>query len=230
MRLLDGTHYPHNIATYAFGIGAVFGVGFSILTMLGPRSDWFWMGVFVTALAVFHIAEYLVTAMYNYPKLSLESFLIPHSKSYTAANTVAVVEYIVYLAWFPWITASIPTTVRLSGFFLILVGQFMRSYSMIHAGTNFSHQIEYHKRRTHELVTSGPYALMRHPSYFAFYWWGIGSQLLLGNPVSLVGYALALTWFFKERIEYEEQLLVHFFGDEYIAYRKRVGVWIPFTG
>lgn len=34
--------------------------------------------------------------------------------------------------------------------------------------------------------------------------------------------------FFSERIAREEQLLVAFFGNEYVAYRKRTLVGIPF--
>jgi hypothetical protein len=34
--------------------------------------------------------------------------------------------------------------------------------------------------------------------------------------------------FFKDRIEYEEELLVEFFGKEYIEYKMKTPVWIPF--
>lgn len=36
--------------------------------------------------------------------------------------------------------------------------------------------------------------------------------------------------FFSKRIEGEEELLVRFFGDEYVQYRKRTRVGIPFIG
>jgi len=68
---------------------------------------------------------------------------------------------------------------------------------------------------------------LRHPSYTGFFYWGIGTQLLLMNPVSVIGYAIVLFRFFKSRIEYEEKFLIDFFGNEYIEYRKTSKVYIP---
>jgi protein-S-isoprenylcysteine O-methyltransferase len=108
---------------------------------------------------------------------------------------------------------------------------------MIHASTNFSHQISYTKQPNHTLVTSGVYSISRHPSYFGFFWWAIGTQIFLSNSLSTILF-LAILWrFFAERITYfpkytkisrEEKLLVKFFGEEYLDYQKRVGTWIPF--
>ncbi|KAI9189336.1 farnesyl cysteine-carboxyl methyltransferase [Blastocladiella emersonii ATCC 22665] len=224
-RLLDGEHYPHNIAFYGFGIGAVFGAGALSIALVPQHA---WLGGFLSALAIFHLTEYLVTAMYNYPKLELGSFLIPHSRSYVAATAAALTEYTVVSIWFPWIHASTSVWVHVAGLVLVAVGQLARSAAMIHASTNFSHQIEYRKRPNHELVTTGVYAWTRHPSYFGFYWWGIGSQLMLGNFVSTAVYAAVLTRFFLDRIDYEEELLVFFFGENYREYRAKTRVGIPF--
>ena len=69
--------------------------------------------------------------------------------------------------------------------------------------------------------------MLRHPSYFGFFWWGIGTQLVCGNTLCLAGYAVVLWRFFSRRIEGEEGLLVRFFGDEYVRYRDRTWVGIP---
>ena len=79
----------------------------------------------------------------------------------------------------------------------------------------------------HALVTHGIYAWLRHPAYFGFFWWAVGTQLLLANPLALVAYTGATFYFFYDRIPYEEELLVHFFGSEYKAYRKRTWIGIP---
>ncbi|KAI9225063.1 Isoprenylcysteine carboxyl methyltransferase family-domain-containing protein [Blastocladiella britannica] len=227
-RLGDGYHMPHNIALYAFGIGMVAGVG-ACTVALSP-APWLWLGLHLTALALFHITEYLVTAMYNYPKLELSSFLIPHSTAYMVANGLALAEFVTEAVFAPWIQQSIPIWIRLLGIGLLVVGQTARTLAMVHASTNFSHMIEYVKRPSHTLVTTGIYAYLRHPSYFGFFWWGIGSQLLLGNPLSLVSYALALGKFFRDRISFEERILIEFFGPTYEAYRARTAVRIPFVG
>lgn len=98
---------------------------------------------------------------------------------------------------------------------------------------------------------------MRHPSYMAYFWWAVGSQLLVGNPVMGVLFTLYLwRWFFARiggasdlfcfgvdlvtlarstdmvvsslaRLTDEERLLVKFFGDEYIQYRADVVSGLP---
>ncbi|KNE56907.1 hypothetical protein AMAG_02677 [Allomyces macrogynus ATCC 38327] len=224
-RLLDGTHSPHNIALYAFGVGGVAGLGLA-LAFLGTTLQWF--GLYLVALAVFHFFEYEVTALYNAPKLNLGSFLIPHGPEYVAATIASLVESLVVGFLFPSWAQSWPLLLRFVGLALVLVGQSARSLAMIQAGTNFSHLIEHYKRLNHELVTTGVYSYLRHPSYFGYFWWGVGTQLLCGNLVCAFAYAGALWYFFRERIPYEEELLVKFFETEYVTYRARTKVGIPF--
>jgi len=116
----------------------------------------------------------------------------------------------------------------IAGLAMISVGQGVRSIAMVQAGTNFNHIVQHQKANEHRLVTTGAYYYLRHPSYFGFFWWGLGTQLVLGNAVCCLGYAVVLWRFFSRRISGEEELLVAFFGDEYVQYRKRTGVWIPF--
>ena len=42
----------------------------------------------------------------------------------------------------------------------------------------------------------------RHPAYAGFFWYSVGTQVLLANPVALLGYIAALYKFFVERIAY----------------------------
>ena len=114
------------------------------------------------------------------------------------------------------------------GFALTVLGQATRTTAMAQAGSNFNHVVQAKKKEGHELVTHGVYAWLRHPSYFGFYWWGLGTQVVLGNGVCLVGYTIALWRFFRDRIEKEERFLVRFFGEEYLRYRERTVVGIPF--
>jgi hypothetical protein len=63
---------------------------------------------------------------------------------------------------------------------------------------------------------------LRHPSYFGWFWWSIGTQILLQNPLSVVAYSYASWSFFKGRIEYEERTLCAQFPGEYEKNAKRV--------
>ncbi|PBP18711.1 prenyl cysteine carboxyl methyltransferase Ste14 [Diplocarpon rosae] len=114
------------------------------------------------------------------------------------------------------------------GIVLVAVGQGTRAAAMLTAGTNFSHVVRHTKAQSHELVTTGVYGVFRHPSYFGFFWWSVGTQLVCGNIFCLAAFVGVLWKFFKSRIGGEEQLLVGFFGDEYVRYRQRTRVGIPF--
>lgn len=102
----------------------------------------------------------------------------------------------------------------------MIFGQLARSYAMAHAGTNFSHVVVMNREQGHVLVKTGIYAYIRHPSYFGFFWWGMGTQFMLGNPVCTVGYALALWKFFSSRIRGEFPFCR--FRTSFLAWRWRV--------
>ena len=87
------------------------------------------------------------------------------------------------------------------GLFLTALGQVVRTLAMAQAGSNFNHTVQVEHKEGHVLVRNGVYALSRHPSYFGFFWWGLGTQLVLGNVVCFVGYAVVLWRFFSSRIK-----------------------------
>jgi len=99
---------------------------------------------------------------------------------------------------------------------------------MVQASTNFSHLIAHHKVAGHRLVKEGVYAWLRHPSYTGFFYWAIGTQMVLQNYICFIIFASILWRFFYQRIAYEEARLIHFFGDEYREYRKTTRTFIPF--
>ncbi len=84
------------------------------------------------------------------------------------------------------------------------------------------------KRDSHVLVTHGIYQYLRHPSYFGWFYWSIGTQLLLCNPLCTLLYTYVSWYFFASRIPYEEALLVDFYGDQYLRYIASTALGIPF--
>jgi protein-S-isoprenylcysteine O-methyltransferase Ste14 len=82
----------------------------------------------------------------------------------------------------------------------------------------------------HQLVTSGPYAFVRHPIYSAMLGMLIATGLLTGAVLpAAVGVLpfLAGTWI---RTHEEEGLLRGQFGEAFEAYRRRTGWLVPFVG
>jgi protein-S-isoprenylcysteine O-methyltransferase Ste14 len=82
-------------------------------------------------------------------------------------------------------------------------------------------------RTDHELITSGPYARVRHPIYLAMLLFlialaiGLGhlGQLLIAAPLFLIGT--------KIRTDAEDRLLEQSFGDQFRAYRSSTPAIIP---
>jgi len=89
--------------------------------------------------------------------------------------------------------------------------------------------VAFRKRPGHQLVVHGVYAWFRHPSYAGFFYWALGTQLVLQNPFCFTLYVVLLWRFFYYRTRAEEEALIRFFGEEYRNYRERVGTKIPFV-
>lgn len=187
---------------------------------------------FLGALSVFHFLEFYITALRNTPYANVSAFLLStNGRAYNAAHTAALIECTIVSIFFPTFqdtVASRASTVL--GLVVLLVGQFTRTTAMSQAGTNFNHTVQTKRNDGHVLVTSGIYGWLRHPSYFGFFWWGVGTQVVLGNVVCGMAYTVILWGFFRRRIRKEEELLVKFFGAEYQQYRRKSGVGIPFIG
>ncbi|XP_044275591.1 protein-S-isoprenylcysteine O-methyltransferase [Varanus komodoensis] len=211
------------IAVRACFLGFAFGCG--LLLSFG-QSTWKHFGWYMCSLSFFHYSEYLVTAVNNPRSLSLDSFLLNHSFEYNMAALSSWVEFTVEKCIFPEMKQI--TWLSSAGLLMVVFGDCLRKAAMLTAGSNFNHIVQNEKSETHTLVTRGVYGLFRHPSYVGWFYWSIGTQILLCNPVCVVGYTLASWRFFRERIEEEEMTLIHFFGEEYLAYKRRVPTGLPF--
>jgi protein-S-isoprenylcysteine O-methyltransferase len=187
---------------------------------------------FIAVLSLFHYLEFWTTAAYNTREAKISSFLLSsNGVAYQGAHTFALVELLVeHYFWptTPWLPPFVSLPLLFTGLVLIVSGQIIRSMAMRAAGTNFNHIVQSTKRSTHTLVTTGIYRYLRHPSYFGFFWWALGTQLVLGNFLAFLVYWAVLYKFFRARIDGEEEYLVGFFGEDYVRFRERTGVWIPF--
>ncbi|KAJ7764983.1 Isoprenylcysteine carboxyl methyltransferase family-domain-containing protein [Mycena maculata] len=222
---------PLFVALIAFLLGGIFALGSLTFFVGGFASSGVWwatapLGFFAAAWSFFHWGEFAVTAGWNFEKCSVDSFLLENGVTYHIAHGTAVAEYLLTLYFYPSLKSH--PYIALFGIFLVVLGQALRSAAMIQAATNFSHAVAFRKRDSHVLVTDGVYAYFRHPSYAGFFYWALGTQLVLQNPVSFVLYAGVMWRFFYRRTRAEEAALIKFFGDQYVQYRKRVGTKMPF--
>ncbi|CAL1387630.1 unnamed protein product [Linum trigynum] len=178
------------------------------------------------AILFFHTSEYIL-AVYTHgrSKVSLSSLLI--SRGYLVAMVFSVLEYAFEIWLFPelkehWWISNL-------GLVMVVIGEIIRKLAIITAGGAFTHLIRTRHEEQHELVTHGVYAFVRHPSYSAFLIWSVGTQVMLCNPVSIVGFAAVVWRFFSKRIPYEEYYLRRFFGSDYLDYARRTPSGVPFV-
>ena len=123
------------------------------------------------------------------------------------------------------------------GICITLFGIALRASAEIEMGSNFTHLIRTEHVNSHELVTTGIYAWLRHPSYTGWFYYCVGRELILCNPFCFVLSALVNWGLLYFRIPYisictvicsfEEKYLMSFFP-EYEEYRKHTYIMIPF--
>lgn len=219
-------YYPAN--NYSIAVRSLcLGLGLSLSVLVATSSLSFsLLGWYAAALCVFHWSEYFVTAVSNPSKLSLESFLLDHSREYHIAVAFSFIEFFIEWLLFPSIKQL--GLISVVGLCIVVTGEILRKMAMLTAMTNFNHYVQHVKQDGHQLVTNGIYGLFRHPSYVGWFYWSIGTQVMLCNPFCCVAYALVSWKFFNGRIIEEEIALIHFFGEDYVEYKKNVGTGLPF--
>ena len=98
-------------------------------------------------------------------------------------------------------------------------------WARVYLGKNWSGTVTI--KEGHELISSGPYALVRHPIYSGLLIALCGSAVARGEwrGVLAVGLAACSLWF---KLQREEKWLSEQFGESYAAYCQRVAALVPF--
>ena len=108
-----------------------------------------------------------------------------------------------------------------------LAGVGFAIWARLALGTNWSGIVATTKHG-HELVRTGPYAIVRHPIYAGMVLAAAGTALTIGTWASYSGFA-ALLVAFMIRIDLEEKLMGAQFGESHDAYRRQTRKLIPFV-
>lgn len=191
------------IAVRSFLLGGAFFASILLYVYFAFERDsrlwrpWF----FLASLSLFHFLEFWTHARYNLHNATISTFLLfTNGAAYNAAHTTAMIETLITSIYFPkWQDHFAHLWVQLLGLAFVIVGQVCRTAAMVTAGTNFHHHVQTKQREGHRLVSHGIYAWLRHPSYFGFFWWAIGTQLVVGSAVCFCLYVLILWRFFYRR-------------------------------
>jgi protein-S-isoprenylcysteine O-methyltransferase Ste14 len=108
---------------------------------------------------------------------------------------------------------------------LVAIGLGFSAWARVRLGSNWSAEVTV--KQNHELVRSGPYALVRHPIYTGVLLALIGTALSVGKWRALIGLVLVAAAFLR-KIVVEERFMLAEFGEAYEHYRARVPALIPF--
>lgn len=136
------------------------------------------------------------------------------------------------LLWWPWrmnnflFDGLMPWTAWLfwAGAAITAAGLLFTVWARVYLAGNWSGLVTL--KQDHELITSGPYRLVRHPVYTGLLLAFLGTALARDEwrGVVVVVIAVAALW---RKLRMEESWLTGQFGERYIEYRRRVAALVP---
>jgi protein-S-isoprenylcysteine O-methyltransferase len=109
---------------------------------------------------------------------------------------------------------------------LFTAGLALRWYSIVYLGRFFTVNVAIHSG--HEIIDTGPYQRIRHPSYAGALLAFLGVAMSVGNWASLALIMLPVLWAFLRRIRIEERALASALGRPYTSYMGRTKRLVPF--
>jgi protein-S-isoprenylcysteine O-methyltransferase Ste14 len=139
-----------------------------------------------------------------------------------------VVVFFIYLFfpdWLAWSALPLPSGVRWTGVVVGAASLALFVWTHRSLGSNFSRSLRVGEG--HTLVTSGPYRWVRHPMYTAFYLLHVAAFALSANWFVGLTWIGGLTLVIAARMKREEAMMCQAFGQDYKAYMKRTGRFLP---
>ena len=120
-----------------------------------------------------------------------------------------------------------PSLCLMIGLVVFIGGIALRWSSIFYLGRFFTVDVAIAEK--HELIETGPYRLIRHPSYTGALMAFLGFGLSLGHWLALLCLIIPITSAFLWRIRIEERALIDALGQPYRDYILRTKRLIPFV-
>lgn len=119
------------------------------------------------------------------------------------------------------------TWMTITGVVMIVTGILFRAWAVRTLGQYFTPTVQI--KEEHQLINTGPYKIIRHPSYFAAFLSITGAAVLLESLTGIVVSIIAMSLAYYVRIGIEEQKLLEHFGNRYREYMLCTKRIIPFV-
>lgn len=139
--------------------------------------------------------------------------------------------FVVYyaVARLGWGAVGLPAGVRTglmaAGIVLVLIGVAFNVWGRIVLGAAWANQIKIYEG--HRLMTTGPFAVVRHPLYASLIWIFAGGALIYANALALALTAAVFVPMMVVRARKEDALLARTFPEEHDRYRRRTWMLVP---
>ena len=140
------------------------------------------------------------------------------------AMMLAVLAFVINPAWMAWSSVPLPAWIRWTGIGIGAIGGVLLTWTLSHLGENLTDTVV--TRRKHTMITTGPYAWVRHPFYVS------AALAIAANALATANWFIFVTGFLAFslmviRCRTEEEKLVERFDEEYRAYTRRTGRFVP---
>jgi len=143
------------------------------------------------------------------------------------AGAIALIAFMVKPSSMAWSSLPLPNWLRWAGAGVGIAGGGLLLWTFHTLGPNLTDTVV--TRKTHTLVTRGPYRWVRHPFYDSGALCILANSLVASNWFILLTGVLALL-LLVVRTRKEEENLLKRFGDDYRTYMKRTGRFWPKFG
>ncbi len=140
---------------------------------------------------------------------------------------VFLVLYAINWRWLDNLKMPIPDWMRWFGAFIGTSSLLLYIWSRYTLGKEWSSPLRVRKR--HHLITTGPYAWVRHPIYLSMILFMISLALITSNLI-LVLFLVVSYIDLQIRIPKEERMMIDEFGDKYEIYLMQTGRLLPKKG
>ncbi len=140
------------------------------------------------------------------------------------ATMVAVIIFIVSPTSMAWSSVPLPVWMRWIGVVLGIIAGLLLTWTLSHLGENLTDTVV--TRKKHTMITTGPYAWVRHPFYTSSALAIVANSLVTANWFVFATGCLAFI-LLVIRCRTEEEKLIERFGDKYRVYVRRTGQFIP---
>ena len=220
------TEHSHHKYQYIAGFSLILIFSYSITIIFITKTIYYQFFCYLITLCIYHYTEFFSELLFHFQDLQKDAFLIYQNKNWVISTSASFIETLLGTYFFhKYKNIKI---LFILGLLMTIVGQYFRIAALFTGKSNFTHKIQIKKRKNHVLVKYGIYKICRHPSYFGFFIWSVGIEIMCVNPICTIAFTYILFRFFKNRTEFEEEYLIRFFGMEYIKYRREVSSLMPF--